>query len=197
MGRNSERSFRGEKRKNDTHASTTDPDARLFRKGPGKEARLCFMGHALMENRNGLIVDAVTTRASGHAERLAAIALIEPHADRPRPVTLGADMAYDTADFVMECREHAVTPHVAQNTTGRRSAIDGRTTRHPGYAVSQRIRKRIEEAFGWTRRSPACARCIIAALPGSAGNSPWRWPPTISSACPNCAPRRRCEPRGA
>jgi transposase len=151
LGRNSERSFRGEKRKNDTHASTTDPDARLFRKGPGKEARLCFMGHALMENRNGLIVDAVTTRASGHAERLAAIALIEPHADRPRPVTLGADKAYDTADFVMECREHTVTPHVAQNTTGRRSAIDGRTTRHPGYEVSQRIRKRIEEAFGWAK----------------------------------------------
>jgi IS5 family transposase len=150
-GRNGERNFRGDKRKNDTHASTTDPDARLFRKGPGKEARLCFMGHALMENRNGLIVDAVTTRATGHAERLAAIALIEPRADRPRPVTLGADKAYDTADFVMECREHTITPHVAQNTSGRRSAIDRRTTRHPGYAVSQRIRKRIEEAFGWAK----------------------------------------------
>jgi transposase len=150
-GRNSERDFRGERRKNDTHASTTDPDARLFRKGPGKEARLCFMGHALMENRNGLIVDAVTTRASGHAERLAAIALIEPRADRPNPITLGTDKAYDTADFVMECREHTVTPHVAQNTAGRRSAIDRRTTRHAGYALSQRIRKRIEEAFGWAK----------------------------------------------
>jgi len=150
-GRNSERNFRGDKRKNDTHASTTDPDARLFRKGSGREARLCFMGHALMENRNGLIVDAVTTRASGYAERLAAIALIEPRADRPNPVTLGADKAYDTADFVMECREHAVTPHVAQNTQGRRSAIDCRTTRHPGYVLSQRIRKRIEEAFGWAK----------------------------------------------
>lgn len=161
LGRNSERSFRGEKRKNDTHASTTDPDARLFRKGPGKEARLCFMGHALMENRNGLIVDAVTTRASGHAERLAAIVLIEPHADRPRPVTLGADKAYDTADFVMECREHTVTPHVAQNTTGRRSAIDGRTTRHPGYEVSQRIRKRIEEAFGWGKTVGTAAKTML------------------------------------
>ena len=150
-GRNGERDFRGERRKNDTHASTTDPDARLFRKGPGKEARLCFMGHALMENRNGLIIDAVTTRASGHAERLAAIALVEPRADRPNPITLGADKAYDTADFVMELRERAVTPHIAQNQNGRRSAIDGRTTRHPGYALSQRIRKRIEEAFGWAK----------------------------------------------
>lgn len=150
-GRNGERNFRREKRKNDTHASTTDPDARLFKKGPGKEARLVFMGHALMENRNGLIVDAVTTRASGHAERLAAITLIEPRADRPRPVTLGADKAYDAADFVMELREHTVTPHVAQNQNGRRSAIDGRTIRHPGYEVSQRIRKRIEEAFGWAK----------------------------------------------
>jgi transposase len=150
-GRNGARDFHGERRKNDTHASTTDPDARLFRKGPGKEARLCFMGHALMENRHGLIVDAVTTRASGHAERLAAIALIEPHADRPNPITLGADKAYDTADFVMELREHAVTPHVAQNQSGRRSAIDRRTTRHVGYEISQRVRKRIEEAFGWAK----------------------------------------------
>ena len=94
--RNGERDFRGERRRNDTHASTTDPDARLFRKGPGKEARLCFMGHALMENRNGLIVGAVTTRASGHAERLAALALIAPHADRPQPITLGADKGYRT-----------------------------------------------------------------------------------------------------
>lgn len=149
--RNGERDFRGERRRNDTHASTTDPDARLFRKGPGKEARLCFMGHALMENRNGLIVGAVTTRASGHAERLAALALIAPHADRPQPITLGADKGYDASDFVMELRQKAVTPHVAQNRSGRRSAIDGRTTRHSGYGVSQRIRKRIEEAFGWAK----------------------------------------------
>jgi len=150
-GRNRERDFHGERRRNDTHASTTDPDARLARKGPGKEARLAFMGHALMENRHGLVVGAVATRASGHAERLAALSLIEPVAGRPRPVTLGADKGYDAADFVMECRELAVSPHVAQNQSGRRSAIDGRTTRHPGYAVSQRIRKRIEEAFGWAK----------------------------------------------
>lgn len=150
-GRNSERDFHGERRRNDTHASTTDGDARLFRKGPGKEARLSFMGHALMENRNGLVVGAVTTRASGHAERLAALALIEPYAGRPRPVTLGADKGYDSNDFVMELREQAVTPHLAQHQSGRRSAIDGRTTRHPGYAISLRIRKRVEEAFGWAK----------------------------------------------
>jgi transposase len=150
-GRNGEQDFKGERRANDTHVSTTDPEARLYRKGPGKEARLCFMGHALMENRNGLIVGAVTTYASGHAERLAALALIEPHADRPQPITLGADKGYDASDFVMELRDKAVTPHIAQNQSGRRSAIDRRTTRHPGYAVSQRIRKRVEEAFGWAK----------------------------------------------
>lgn len=150
-GRNGERDFHGEQRSNDTHASTTDPDARLYRKGRGKEAKLSFMGHALMENRNGLIVDALATRPSGHAERLAALELIDPHASRPLPITLGADKGYDTRDFVEELRERHVTPHVAQNDTGRRSAIDGRTTRHPGYQVSMRIRKRIEEAFGWAK----------------------------------------------
>jgi hypothetical protein len=98
-GRNSQLDFHGKRRTNDTHASTTDADARLYCKGPGKEARLCFMGHALMENRNGLVVGAVTTRASGHADRLAAFALIDPHIDRPRPVTLGADKGYDTGDL--------------------------------------------------------------------------------------------------
>ena len=171
-GRNGERDFHGERRRNVTHASTTDADARLFRKGPGKEARLSFMGHALMENRNGLVVGAVATRASGHAERLAALALIEPHAERPPPVTLGADKGYDSTDFVMELREQAVTPHLAQNQSRRRSAIDGGTTRHPGYAVSQRIRKRIEEAFGWAKTWPGCASCSTADCPRSIGNSP-------------------------
>ncbi len=150
-GRNPETDFHGEKRSNDTHASTTDPEARLYRKGPGKEAKLCFMGHALMENRNGLVVDACLTPADGHAERVAALHMIEPHADRPRAITLGADKAYDAEDFVNELRSMKVTPHVAQNTRGRSSAIDGRTTRHAGYAVSQRIRKRIEEAFSWIK----------------------------------------------
>ncbi|MCC2672836.1 MAG: transposase [Armatimonadetes bacterium] len=151
VGRNGERDFRGERRSNDTHACTTDPDARLFRKAPGKEAKLCFMGHAPMENRNGLIVGAVATRASGHAERLAALRPVEPRAGRPQRVTLGGDKGFDTQGFVAELREINVTPHTAQNTSGRRSAIGGRTTRHPGYAVSQRIRKRIEEAFGWAK----------------------------------------------
>jgi hypothetical protein len=148
------------------------------------------MGHALMENRNGLIIGAATTRASGHAERLAALALIEPHADRPQPITLGADKGYDSGDFVMELRDKTVTPHVAQNQSGRRSAIDGRTARHPGYAVSQRIRKRIEEAFGWAGRWPACVRCGIVACPRSIGNSLSPWPPMISSACPSYLPSR-------
>jgi transposase len=150
-GGNASADFRGEKRSNDTHASTTDPDALLYRKGPGMEARLCFIGHGLMENRSGLIVDTRLTRVSGHAERLAALDMIEAWADRPRAVTLGADRGYDAADFVEELRTLNVRPHVARNTSRRRSAIDGRTTRHPGYAASQRIRKRIEEAFGWIK----------------------------------------------
>jgi transposase len=150
-GRNREADFHGQKRSNDTHASTTDPQARLYRKGAGKEAKLCFMGHALMENRNGLVVDACLTPADGHAERVAALHMIEPRADRPNAITLGADKAYDAEDFVNELRSMNARPHVAQNTSGRSSAIDGRTTRHPGYALSQRIRKRIEEAFGWIK----------------------------------------------
>jgi transposase len=150
-GRNPPADFRGQKRSNDTHQSTTDPDARLYRKGPGMEARLCFIGHGLMENRSGLIVDARLTRVSGHAERLAALDMVRQRADRPCAVTLGADRGYDAADFVEELRGLNVRPHVAQNMSGRRSAIDRRTTRHPGYANSQRIRKRIEEAFGWIK----------------------------------------------
>ena len=121
-------------------------------KGPGKEAKLCFMGHALIEDRNALVVDACLTQAGGHGRaRRGAARMIEPHADRPYAITLGADKGYDAEDFVNEVRSMRVTPHVAQNTSGRSSAIDGRTTRHCGYAVSQRIRKRIEEAFGWMK----------------------------------------------
>src|ERR1700728_4487169 len=150
-GRNREADFHGRRRSNETHASTTDPEARLYRKGLGKEAKLCFLGHALMENGNGLLVDACLTQADGHAERIAALHMIEPRADRPQAIMLGADKAYDAEDFVNELRSMKVTPHVAQNTSRRSSAIDGRTTRHGGYAVSQRIRKRIEEAFGWIK----------------------------------------------
>ncbi len=150
-GRNGEVDFKGQKRSNDTHQSTTDPEARLYRKGQGMEAKLCFIGHALMENRNGLIVDARLTQADGHGERYAALSMIETRADRPRGISLGADKAYDAEDFVNELKSLNVRPHVAQNDNGRRSAIDRRTTRHAGYAMSQKIRKRIEEAFGWIK----------------------------------------------
>jgi transposase len=151
-GRNGERDFHGEKRSNDTHASTTDADARLFRKGAGQASKLAYMGHVLMENRHGLAVDARLTRATGTAEREAALDMIR---DRPgsHRKTLGMDKAYDAAGFVADLRVERVTPHPAQNTNGRRSAIDGRTTRHPGYAASLRIRKRIEEVFGWVKSS--------------------------------------------
>jgi transposase len=164
-GRNGEQDFHGQKRSNETHASTTDPDARLYRKGRGKESKLSFMGHALMENRNGLVVGAVATRASGHAERLAALQLMEPRANRAKNVTLAGGKGFDTQDFVAELREINVTPHVAQNISGRRSAIDGRTTRHPGYEVSLRIRKRIEEAFGWAKTVAGLRKARHRGLP--------------------------------
>ncbi|OSM07183.1 IS5 family transposase [Magnetofaba australis] len=148
--RNPEVDFHKQTRANDTHASTTDPDARLHRKGKGKEAKLSYMGHALMENRNGLVVDSRLTCASGTAERDAALEMASELPGR-HPVTLGADKGYDTQDFVKSLRVLRVTPHVAQNTTNRRSAIDGRTTRHAGYVISQRKRKRIEEVFGWIK----------------------------------------------
>jgi transposase len=164
-GRNAPADFRGEKRSNQTHRSMTDPDARLYRKGLGMEAKLCFIGHGLMENRSGLIVDARLTRVSGHAERLAALDMIAGFADRPRAITLGADRGYDAADFVEELRTINVRPHVARNTSGRRSAIDRRTTRHPGYAKSQRIRKRIEEAFGWIKTVAGLRKTKLRGLP--------------------------------
>jgi len=155
-GSNGGRDFHGEKRSNQTHASTTDADARLLRKSAGQEAKLCFMGHALMENRNGLVVEACLTRADGHAERVAALAMIEPRADRPGRITLGADKGYDAEDFVNELRSMNVVPHVAAKAKG--SAIDGRTTRHAGYTASLRVRKRIEEAFGWAKSAAGFAR---------------------------------------
>ncbi len=141
--------FRGERRSNATHRSTTDPEARLTRKGKGKEARLVFIGHALMENRNGLLLDFQVTQASGTAERDAVPVLLDEARERGfRPRTLGTDKGYDTRDCVRAMRQRRVTPHVAQHTNGRRSAIDGRTTSWPGYLASQRIRKRVEEIFG-------------------------------------------------
>jgi transposase len=149
-GRNGERNFRGEKRANATHASATDPEAKLYRKGRGKEAKLCLMGHALMENRHGLVVDDRVSEATGVAECAEALVMVAEVPGRHR-ITVGGDKLFDTAGFVAGLRALNATAHVAQNTTGRRSAIDGRTTRHPGYALSQRARKRIEEAFAWLK----------------------------------------------
>jgi transposase len=146
--RASERDFHGERRKNDTHASTTDSEARLFRKGKGKEAKLSFMGHVITENRNGLVVAAETTLATGTAEREASVKMMK-RVKRARRSTLGGDKGYDTQDHVNELRKLGVTPHVAQNDRNRRSAIDDRTTSHAGYEVSQLKRKRVEQVFGW------------------------------------------------
>ncbi len=144
--------FRGERRSNATHQSTTDPEARLMRKGKGKEARLVFMGHALMENRNGVLADFHVTPATGTAERDMVPVLLDEARERGfRPRTLGADKSYDTRACVAAMRKRKVTPHVARHTIGRRSAIDGRTTSWPGYLTSQRIRKRVEEIFGWMK----------------------------------------------
>lgn len=144
--------FKGERRTNATHQSTTDPDARLYKKARGGEARLGYLGHVLMENRTGLIVDALVTPATGTAERDASIVMVSRRPGRHR-ITLAADKAYDTRDHVAELRHLGATPHVAQYASGprRRSAIDARTTRHPGYGVSQRRRKQVEQAFGWMK----------------------------------------------
>jgi transposase len=142
--------FHGERRRNATHASTTDPDARLARKGDTREAKLAYTGHVLMENRNGLAVGGCVIRAAGYAERAAALELIGAR-EGGRRATLGADKGYDTRDFIAAVRLLGITPHVAQNTAHRRSAIDARTTRHPGYAISQQRRKRVEEIFGWLK----------------------------------------------
>lgn len=163
-GRNAERNFHKEKRSNETHRSLTDPEARLYRKGDGQPARLCYMGHALMENRNGLAVGGIATLATGTAEREAALALIERARGSPRRITLGADKAYDVADFVAALRVRWVSPHIAIDghvrVTGkpRKTSVDRRITRHAGYAISQRCRKRIEEVFGWVKSSARLAK---------------------------------------
>jgi transposase len=161
--RNAEVDFRGEKRSNATHASKTDPDARLYKKAPGAAAALCFIGHGLMENRSGLIVQADLTRATGRAERQAAIDMIHRHSPgSTRRLTLGADKGYDAAEFVTDLRQACVTPHIAQKS--RYSAIDGRTTRHKGYTLSLRHRKRIEEAFGWAKTVGGAAQTAFRGI---------------------------------
>jgi transposase len=149
-GSNPTVNFHKSKRSNDTHESTTDSDARLFRKSATQEARLAYMGHALMENRNGLVADARLTLATGTAERDAAIEMVDAIGGRQR-ITVGADKGYDAREFIDRLRERNVTPHVAMNVSSRRSAIDLRTARHEGYAISQRKRKRVEEIFGWLK----------------------------------------------
>jgi transposase len=150
-GRNAGRDFHGARWSNETHRSTTDEDARLYRKGRGKEARLSYLGHALMENRHGLVVDGLVSRATGEAERLAAEAMLLLRTDRALPITLGADKAYDAAEFVAVCEDAGVAPHVARNQSGRRSNIADATAASDGYALSQRARKRIEEVFAWVK----------------------------------------------
>jgi IS5 family transposase len=145
-----EANFHGETRRNDTHQSTTDPEARLFKKSKGSEAKLGYLGHVLMENRNGLLLQTVVTPATGTAERNAALLLAEK-IPGIRRVTLGADKAYDTRHLVRELRRMHITPHVAQNDTNRSSVIDGRTSAQPGYALSQQKRKRVEQSFGWMK----------------------------------------------
>ena len=162
-GRNAERNFHKETRSNETHQSMTDPEARLYKKGDGQPAKLCYIGHAMMENRNGLAVDGGITQASGTAEREAALAMLDSRTGRRR-ITLGADKAYDVRAFTEDLRKRAVTPHIAidghLSKTGkpRATRIDRRTTRHPGYAISQRCRKRIEEVFGWIKGAAGLAK---------------------------------------
>jgi transposase len=169
-GRNGERNFHKEERSNETHASTTDPDARLYRKADGRESRLCFMGHVLMENRNALAVDAALTHATGTAEREAAAVMLDRRrrkTNSQRRITLGADKAYDVTGFVEDLRGRRVTPHIAINGAVsklgkvRKTAVDRRTTRHAGYAVSQILRKRIEEVFGWIKAQAGLAKVKV------------------------------------
>ena len=178
-GRNAEVDFRGEKRGNDTHASTSDPDALLYRKGAGMEAKLCFIGHALMENRHGLLIDARLTRVSGHAERLAALDMIASRADRPQAITLGGDKGFDAADFVMELREMNVTPHVAQNTSRRSSPSMGGQPAIPVMRSASASANGSRKASAGSRPSPGRRRPSIGAASASDGRLPLQPQPTI------------------
>jgi IS5 family transposase len=169
-GRNGERNFRHEKRSNETHGSTTDPDAKLYRKGDGQESRLCYMGHVLMENRNGLAVKGDVTQASGTAERETSLDLIDRYRPTRRRITVGGDKGFDVEGYVRALRAREVTPHIAidghLSKTGKRrkTAVDQRTLRHPGYEISQRCRKRIEEVFGWIKTTGGLAQLKVRGL---------------------------------
>ncbi|WP_376100828.1 IS5 family transposase (plasmid) [Roseomonas sp. CCTCC AB2023176] len=185
-GRNADADWRGQKRSNETHASTTDPDARLARKADGQSSLMAYAGHVLMENRSGLVRLALATRASGTAEREAALAMLDRlRATTRRRLTLGADRGYDVGAFIADLRQRRVTPHIARDDhltkTGkrRRSSIDARTTRHPGYGVSQRVRKRIEEVFGWLKTTATLRQTRHRGLPRVA------WTFTLATAAYN------------
>jgi transposase len=189
VGGNTGVNFRGERRTNATHRSTTDPDARLYKKGVGRPAQLAYGAHLLMENRSGLIVNACVLPADGYGERDAALMMTDALAgDR---ITLGMDKGYDSVAFIAELRQMGVTPHVAQHTTNRRSAIDGRTTRHPGYAVSQRKRKLVEQAFGWMKTVGGLRKLRHR------GGRLVTWIFTFSAAAYNIVRLRRMLPAGA
>lgn len=168
-GRNPEVNFKGEPRSNDTHASTTDADARLFKKAHGDKSRLCHMGHILMDNRHGLVVDVEITHASGTAEREAALRMLSRQKRKRRRLTVGADKGYDCKAFVKACRQLGVTPHVAAKK--QHSAIDRRTTRHEGYKTSLKVRKRIEEAFGWMKTVGGLAKTKLIGQAKLAGQA--------------------------
>jgi transposase len=165
--------FHGAKRSNDTHTSTTDPDARLARKGRGKEAKLCYLTNTLMENRNGLIIGVDTRHASGTGERDAALVLVDAHLLRGN--TLGADKGYDTHDFVAALKHRGIQPHIARHANGRHSAIDERSARGDGYTMSQRVRKRIEQGFGWTKTIGGLRKLPLVGLPAVRGWVTWNF----------------------
>ena len=175
-GSNPEVNFRNEKRSNDTHQSTTDPECRLYKKAEGQESRLCYLGHALMENRNGLVVDGCVTQANGHAERNAAIDMVDAIKTQG-PITLGADKAYDAAEFVERLGKANVLPHIAQNTTNRKSAVPDEIAQSIGYAISQVVRKRIEEVFGWAKEIGGMAQVKLRGL----AKVDWRFLMTLAA----------------
>jgi transposase len=157
--------FHDSKRSNETHESTTDPDARLYKKSYGRESKLAYLGHALVENRNGLIAAAMVTQADGYAEREAALLMLEEkQKGRTRRITVGADKAYDAKDFVTAARALNVTPHITKNNTGRRSNMDGRTTRHAGYGISLSCRWLVEKPFGWLKQTAGLAQVKVRGL---------------------------------
>lgn len=181
-GRNGERDFHGEKRRNETHASTTEPEAKLYKKGKGKEAKLSYIGNVMTENRNGFVVEAELRPVSGSVEREAAAAMILRHLPGAQRITVGADKAFDTTDFVADMRALNVTPHVAQNTTGRRSAIDGRTAMPATRQASRSVSESRSRSAG-ARPSAAWPAPCYAASRSWTSSSSGRWPPTISSGC--------------